>query len=244
MYLVRENGVNTGKKDITVLSKSESSKDNGNMIFFPGYGGANYFLNMGFPERPTIYWVLDQFIKEDKVFIDIGAHIGSYALVCGAKANHTYAFECTPKTFCYLSANIALHELENKISPLPFALADKEGTMDLYIRGEDGGGNGLYQIEEKDTTREKVKVSVKTLDSFNIDNVGFIKIDVEGFEKKVLMGSIKTLQRSGWPPFVFECWNGDDYAKQRNELFEYITSIGYSAQKLTGSIDMWLATKK
>ena len=96
------------------------------MFFSPSAGCANYFYQNGFPERHTIYWINDTFIKPDRNFVDIGAHIGSYSLICGHKAQHTYAFECTPKTFCCLAAGLALNGLENKVTPFPFALGEKD----------------------------------------------------------------------------------------------------------------------
>ena len=42
---------------------------------------------------------------------------------------------------------------------------------------------------------ETVKVPMRTLDSYQLSNVGFIKIDVEGHEEAVLHGSSETLRR-------------------------------------------------
>ena len=42
---------------------------------------------------------------------------------------------------------------------------------------------------------ETVVAPMKTLDSFNLTNVGFVKIDVEGHEEAVLHGGLKTLRR-------------------------------------------------
>jgi FkbM family methyltransferase len=240
MYCVRENGYNTDAKEFQIL-QFKSSKEKGTMFFAPSEGCAYYFYNMGFPERHTIYWVLENFIREDKNFVDIGAHIGSYSLVCGQKAKHTYAFECTPKTFCYLTASVALNRLENKVSCFPFALGEKESIAQHIIRGDDGGGNGLHVIEEKDAERQKVDVYMKTLDSFQLNNISCIKIDVEGYEKQVLEGSLETLRRSNYPPLFFESWNGDQDTLG-SELFSFIKSLGYKIQKIQNAQDMFLAT--
>jgi hypothetical protein len=213
--LVRENGSNTGNRDITVMSSANSTKDRGNVIFCPGYELSNELLNKGFPDRETIYWLVEQFIREDKNFIDIGADIGSFTLVCGKKANRTYSVECDTKKFCYLSANIVLHGLEDKISPLNFALSDRE--------------------------KNNEKNSFRTLDSFNLNNACLIKIKAHGFEKKIIFGALKTLECSGWPPLVFQF--SSDEKKSKNELIEYISNLGYKIQSLITSNNIILATK-
>lgn len=242
MYLIRENGKVSGNEFITNFENT-SSREKGNLLFFPGAGGANYFHAMGFPERTNIYWTLDTFIQPNKVFLDIGAHVGSYTLPCAPKAAHTYAFECTPKTFCYLAANVALHNLEDKVTLLPFALGNKEGTVDLIIRSDDGGGNGLFPLPEvKDTAFTRRQVMMKTLDSFSIDNIGFIKMDVEGVEIEVLEGAVETLKRNGYPKLMFECWQGEWFEQKKQSLFSYLTSLGYSRIiKINGTQDMYLA---
>ncbi len=215
---------------------------------------------MFFPEAKTamwmfealIHWVRDTLVSPDRVFVDIGAHVGTYALVCGKKARATHAFECGPQTFCYLAANIALHGLTAKVTLHSCALGACAGTAPYYVRSADGGGNGVKALTESDasTTPSCVSVPVATLDSFALENVGCVKIDVEGFEKDVLVGAQATLRRSGFPPIVFESWGswkdgeGVPATALRAELFAYLVSTGYQVQPLTGACDMFLATHK
>jgi FkbM family methyltransferase len=246
MYCIRENGQKTGAPFFVEL-KNDSSREKGNIMFFPGSGGAHYFHNVGFPERTNIYWVHDCFLDPKKDFLDIGAHIGSYTIPCATKANHTYAFECTPKTFCYLAANVALHRLEDKVSPLPFALGEKNGEAEIVIRTEDGGGNGMYVYDEEskgEVVRPRVKIQVRTLDSFEFNNIGFIKMDVEGMEVEVLKGARETLVRNGFPKIMFECWSWPGFEPKRKALFELFSEIGYDrVVKISSAEDMWLAEK-
>jgi hypothetical protein len=89
---------------------------------------------------------------------------------------------------------------------------------------------------------------MKTLDSFQFENVSFIKIDVEGFEKEVLMGAVDTLRRNNYPKILFESWGnwkekeGVPADQIRKELFVYLEGLGYKVMGVSGVRDMYLAT--
>jgi FkbM family methyltransferase len=247
MYYLREGSHNTDDPQFTKFPTPPKDIRSNLPLFFPERSVAKWFFDAGMAEKRLIEWVYDTFIKEDKVFIDIGAHVGTYTWTCGRKAAHTYAFECSPRTFCYLAANIALHDLTDRISPYPFALGDREGTIEYIVRSEDGGGNGVKSLCDNDAAHRKILIPMKTLDSFKITNVGFIKIDVEGFEKEVLEGAQETLRLSGYPRILFECWGdwknaeGVDATGLRNILFTYISNMGYKIIPISGVQDMFLA---
>jgi FkbM family methyltransferase len=206
-----------------------------------------WFFKDGLAEKALIKWVVETFIDPEKAFLDIGAHVGTYTWTCGHKAKMTYSFECNPQVFCYLAANIALHNLENKVRPYPFALGSVDTELDYYIRSEDGGGNGIKKLSKSDENCQIVRVPVKTLDSFKLKNIGFIKIDVEGAEKEVLMGALETLKANNYPKILFEAWgdwknaSGIDATGLRNELFNFLANLGYKICPIFNILDMYLA---
>jgi Methyltransferase FkbM domain len=78
-------------------------------------------------------------------------------------------------------------------------LSDHEGQGELKYPA---GGYMSATIAESNSAAlesgrviETVVAPMKTLDSFNLTNVGFVKIDVEGHEEAVLHGGLKTLRR-------------------------------------------------
>ena len=85
-----------------------------------------------------------------------------------------------------------------------------------------------------------------TLDSYELSNINFIKIDVEGHEEKVLRGGVQTLERNQWPPILFESWpermTNVPAKELRESLFAFLASLGYTiTQILGGTDDMFLA---
>lgn len=242
MFLLRAGGGPKGHGTVQTIADDVAQVNaKGPLMMFPHEGGAYYFMNTGLPEADLIAWVKQTFIRPDKVFLDIGAHIGSYTFSCAAGAKHTYAFECGPKTFCCLAANIGIHGLESKVTAFPYALGPSEGEATYYVRSGDGGGNGLKVIEEADNRREKVTVPMRPLDSFKIRDVGFIKLDVEGFEREVLEGAVETLRSSDWPPILFECWKDAAQAHIMTALFSFLDRLGYRVIEVKHAHSMWLA---
>ena len=204
---------------------------------------------MGIYEQPIIDWTCDALVPEGKDVIDIGAHCGIYTVALAKKVDRVHSFECSPKTFNYLCANIALRGLDYKVTKYNVALGSSDGSTPYYIRDpRDGGGNGICKFaydEEKRTN--SIQVPVRTLDSFGLKNIGFIKLDVEGAEQQVLEGAVETLKANGYPKILFESWRpsqeslGLPSVSLRENLFTFIRSLGYAIIPVSGWDEMFVA---
>lgn len=221
-------------------------------FFAPTAEMARKHAQRGLDEQPVIDWVLDNFIKKDTVFVDIGSHIGGYAVQAARKGAHVHAFECFPVSFHHLCANIALQGLHFSIDAHKVALSNQEGTAQCQNRETiqaDHQGNGIARFpRDEGFGVPSVSVPMRTLDSYRLVNVGFLKIDVEGHEKEVLEGAVETLQSNQYPPFLFESWHPnpqEDHliprGKLREELFAFIRSLGYIIHSVRGYHEIFLA---
>jgi FkbM family methyltransferase len=212
-------------------------------LLFPERQIAHDFARYKNYEHDLIRWAVGM-MDPSKVFLDIGAHVGTWSLAFAKNCAKVHCFEPTPRTFNYLCGNIALNNLDDRIVAHNLALAEKEGRMPIYKGSEDGGSNSLLQMLDRTPTW---MVDVKTLDSMGLTNVGMIKIDVEGFEKNVLEGAQETLKANGYPRIFFESWipereeGGIPSKSLRSELFEYIESTGYKVVPIRGSREMFIA---
>ena len=216
-------------------------RDGDGTLFVPEARVAKDYFNSGIYERGYISWACENFVREGKEVIDIGAHIGMYTVEMGKVAKRVHSFECSPKSYNYLCSNILLRDLSYKVTTYNTALSNIRDP-------HDGGGNGISGFD-KDIHTPTIDVPMVELDSFNLTNINFIKIDVEGHEEFVLRGAVKTIEANGYPPILFESWPErytDVPAKEiKDSLFTFIKSLGYTITQVTGGTDdMFLATKK
>ena len=217
-------------------------------IFFPEHEIAADWANRDIYEKSLIEWVRDSIVNEKSECIDIGAHCGTYTLEMAQKAKRVHSFECSPKTFNYLCANVALRGLHDVVTPYNVALGAACGTIPYYIRSIDGGGNGCTQFQ-KDTwaNTPSIQLPVKTLDSYGFTGVNFIKIDVEGHEQQVIEGGKKMLEENDYPTILFESWTEDmeqqgiPAIKLREDLFETLGSLEYRISNIDQYPQMFIA---
>lgn len=116
--------------------------------------------------------------------IDIGAHVGLWARGLTEKFESVACFEpCTE--FADLLAKNA-----PKVSVIHrCALGEKEGSVKMDIDPDNTGATHVARGEAGTTP-------VLTLDSFELNDVDFVKIDVEGYEYEVVKGGYETFKRN------------------------------------------------
>jgi len=205
----------------------------------------------GIHEIRHINWA-EQFLTQDKDFIDVGAHVGTWSWNLAPKCRKTYAFEPNRRIYNMLCGNIAIKNLDDKIETYNIGLSAKKEKLPYYDRKTDGGGNGFtYLGKDRDPIESDIKLNVTPLDEYGFDKVGFMKIDVEGHEIEVLKGAIETLENNNYPRFVFESWiewrefneHHVPAFRLRKELFEYIKSLEYKILPVAGNSEMFLAQR-
>ena len=171
-------------------------------------------------------------VEDWNTAIDIGANIGLWSKDFTAFFSRTICFE--PNTSCLdclkKNINISKAEIYN------FALGSKNTNGYLYCPKSTGGsslvnqtkylgvdklGNEIWDKFKVDTPKRKV--NIKTLDSLELTDISFIKIDVQGYEFEVLKGSVDTLKKNN-PIICIE-----EYKENLNESNEidFLKSLNY-----------------
>lgn len=155
-------------------------------------------------------------VSSSGIAIDVGAHFGAITIALSNMFQEVLSFEPNDFNYRVLCGNIAINRLEN-VRLFNHALYSKEIMLCL---GEDDkqeipvpkntftefNGNlsnnlGAYLFTEGDD-RPFGHVA-RTLDSFGLSNVSFIKVDAQGADGEVLLGAMDTIKRC-LPVVVFE----------------------------------------
>lgn len=131
-------------------------------------------------------------LNKDDVVIDCGANIGVFSAVAAWKGANVYAFEPQKDCFGYLQKQSNLHS-NGTIYPVNAALSDHCGEELFYYNKEHVTEFSQYG------EGEEMKVSCLTVDAFvkqnGLKSVDFIKADIEGGERNMLLGAKETLKQ-------------------------------------------------
>ena len=189
--------------------------------------------------------IISRIVMPNWVAIDAGANFGPHTITLGKSLKKVYAFECQKIIYNQLCANIMLNGLDYKVDTFNVAVGDKKETKQLwkieFEQQKDGfcnwGGRGIeqdfipYDINF-DEYRENDQVQVETLDSYNFDQCDLIKMDIQGYELKALIGG-KNLINKHKPVLLLE-----NECKEKTELEQniktkqHLINLGYEVYRL------------
>jgi len=192
------------------------------------------YLREGFYwESDTIEKYIRKYYKSGTNIIDLGAHIGTTAMMmCEILSENCKVYCFEPIYHEILSKNIHVNQLENQVVVYANGLGNVQDTYKIpivdYNQKLNFGslsitngkktfakykmqpcanqnsslpkvivGEQLYEVHsvEPFSENELFEISIQPLDSFNITNVGLIKIDVEGMEELVIEGALNTIDK-------------------------------------------------
>jgi len=179
---------------------------------------------------------LNNYLKSGDVFVDIGANIGLFTLIASHSVGNKgkiYSFEPCLKTFQRLIQNTQLNRIKNT-QCIRLALSDHRGQTQMNVSLD--GYNAWNSIGQPTAGRffTTETVDVTTWDDFVHEHhlagrVTMMKIDVEGWESRVLSGGIETLSRADAPDLQVEFT--DKAAESANTscqaLYRQLEGLGY-----------------
>jgi FkbM family methyltransferase len=160
--------------------------------------------------------LLKPYIKKNSLIIDAGANIGTHTLFFAAHAKKVLAFEPQRLPFQLLNGNLSLNRLTN-VQTFQNALGSKKEILHIPFLSPEKetnfGANRLSAAGEE--------IAVLTIDSLELPRCDLIKIDVEGFELKVLKGAQATIKK--FHPILFV-----ENQPRNLPLERTLTKLGYT----------------
>lgn len=172
-------------------------------------------------------------VDKSRISLDVGANKGIWSDVLRRLSPEVHAFEPNPKIFPILQAGAAKNVVTHSI-----ALSDQTGSAEFRIprnrKGNYSNQGGSLSIAKVADNYGRVAVDAVKLDDLDIKGVGFIKIDVEGFELQVLKGAEETVRRDR-PVMIIEI-EEKHMKRPLDEAISEIENYGYLAFALVDDV--------
>jgi FkbM family methyltransferase len=179
---------------------------------------ADHYLN-GEPEIRLLRHLCDK----SRISLDIGANIGTYTYFMRRHSRAIYAYEPNPE----LAQR--LERLFPDVTVRNAAASDKSGVLSLRIPVE--GGKMQHELasvaQDFESTEDVREFTVKAMpiDDEGLEDVGFIKIDVEQHELPVLEGCMKTIDTCR--PAIMSEVTPLLYPSALPDMFRFLTDLDY-----------------
>jgi FkbM family methyltransferase len=177
------------------------------------------------------------YVKDFDLAIDVGANIGLHSVRFSQKFNSVYAFEPVHTNFECLQLNIK--SLKNtKIHNI--GISNTSGILDIKVPADTKNCGAYSFVDFDDYNGDLITESVTllTLDSFNL-KPNLIKIDTQGYEEQVILGSINTIKESQ-PVIIVEC----ESKEQKNIVFDILIKLNYSMVSNVRKDFIWVYSHK
>lgn len=139
--------------------------------------------------------LLEQIAKPGMTVVEAGANIGVHTipLARACAPGVLFAFEPQMPIFALLCENLKANQIGN-VRPIPAACGAQIGTGTVPSLDYSGAANfgGVSILADGEPGQA---VRIQTIDAFNLQECGLIKIDVEGFELSVVQGASDTIKK-------------------------------------------------
>lgn len=182
----------------------------------PAYSLHTFDEEKEFKEK---YWN----VKEGEVVIDVGASYGAYALTALASGATVHAFEPEPSVWADLMLNVELNGWNQRCIATCGGLWSKQGEVDMKDYAPHWPQHTITGLYKMDTLDHVMRAR-------QIENLDWLKIDVEGAEMHVLVGGEELISWTR-PRIIVEC-HTFLHEKLLPECRKFLTEMGYSIEEV------------
>jgi FkbM family methyltransferase len=202
-----------------------------------------------FEKEPcTIEWIAS--LARGQVLADVGANVGMYTIwAAKTRGVEVYAFEPESQNYALLNRNILLNDLGGQVKAYCLALSDRAGYSELHLSGTQVGDSCHSLGERVDfehrpmTPAHSQGCAAARLDDLVEQGAmpvpDYIKVDVDGFEPRVMAGARRTIDNSKVRSLLIETnQNLPDHMQMVREIeslgFRYDPSQVAAAERKSG----------
>ena len=180
---------------------------------------------------------LNKKISNSKIGIDVGANIGITTMWMSKNCKKVYSFEPEKQNVERFKDNLSINNITN-VELIQKAVSNRKGKAVLYVFGS----YGHHSLSSEHLSKPKAaqEVDTITLDDFcssnNIDEIDFLKIDIEGFELEALKGAKELLKNKKIKIIVFEHSRilFEKQKKDPKEVIIFLLRYNYKIYNLSG----------
>jgi len=186
---------------------------------------------------------LTKVLRKGDCFVDVGANIGLFTVLAGklvGPSGKVIALEPAPATRQVLEKQVLLNRLRN-VEIVPLGLSDRRCVEQLWCSQDGNDAFNSFGKPLQGELYQPVDVPTTTLDDLCQELLGgfaprLIKIDVEGWEPKVLAGGGEILRSSRAPDLLVEFCEAAlrNASSSCEQLFGALESLGYRMFEVNG----------
>jgi FkbM family methyltransferase len=195
---------------------------------------------MGIHELPTSE-CMSRLIDPGDLAVDVGANIGHMTSIMAMRAGPSgkvISFEPHPILFAELQHNVAAWKNNPLAAPIEthnVALSDHAGVAQLVVPADFESNHGISSLAEEteaSSQGNRFDVKVTTLQALaGAEQIGFLKIDVEGHELKVLMGAQELMASGRIRDILFE-----EHRPLPTPVTDLLEANGYAIYRVDGGL--------
>jgi FkbM family methyltransferase len=184
---------------------------------------ADYLRNGCLFEKFQLSFI-KQFIHPNKNIIDLGANIGTHSIIySNYTTGNVYSFEPQKMVFDILNKNIQCNNCNN-IIPYNCGASNINNKFYMNAHYDFKENQGAFKIDENLNKTNGLEIDCVVIDELNLNDISYVKIDVEGHEYYALQG-MKNLLIRNRPTIMIEI---HDFCSTKNETINFLLSLGYS----------------
>ncbi|MDY0870551.1 FkbM family methyltransferase [Dongia rigui] len=187
-----------------------------------------------FTKEPcTIEWL--ESIEPGAVLLDVGANVGMYTVFAAVMRDaRVFAFEPESQNYGLLCRNLVGNNISDRVSAFCCALSDEAKFSMIHLSQFTIGGSCHsfdqsvdFKLEQRESPFIQGCFSAR-IDQLVADGVmpvpHYVKLDVDGFEHKVIAGGMETLRKPDVRSLIIEI---NPHLAEHREIIDILAGLGF-----------------